>query len=231
MHPKIAVETPIRNLDLGCRYSDYLFVLAHLWTNDKYRKTILKWGRRKKIYLDNSAFELQRSIDFDPYFDIITELRPHVIVVPDVVGDLRASVDLACRFFEQAPGHLFSRHKFMVVLQGQNNRERLRCLHIYKSMGLPFHIIGLPRHAYPHRVELLLAIYRSQKNSQIHFLGLPDIKELRGVSALIDSLDTSWPSRMALGKSSIDFFGDNIENPLAFKRSLSQLRRITMESE
>lgn len=205
MIPKIAFEAPRRSLKFVLDQCDYIFALAHLWTDSEYRNTIFRYKKEgKEVFLDNSAFELSTSIKLDRYLAIIREIKPDIIVVPDAVGNIAETVKLAKIFYQGLPGEFLQRFKFMVVPQGKDNRERLKCFHILRSFGYPFHIIGLPRHACPDRVELMHAIKKFLPRAKIHFLGLPDPKELVGVSSEIYSLDTSWVSKYSIGKGGFD---------------------------
>lgn len=229
MKTRIALEVPIDNLDMGFEHSDYIFALAHLWDNQKYREAVLRWkGLGHEIYLDNSAFELKTSVGIEWYLQVIDEMEPDVIVVPDALGDLGKTLRLTKTFYESLSTDHFAKYKFMVVLQGQDNRERLKCFHILKTFGFPIHIYGLPRHAYPHRVELLHSVYKflARSKTPIHFLGCPDIEELRGIGPLLHSMDTSWVAKQALGKNgfdSLDFQNDFIKSQRMFLMALSRL--------
>jgi hypothetical protein len=231
MQPKIALETPFANLDLGFKNSDYIFALAHLWSNKSYRAAVRRWkAASKEIYLDNSAFELSKSISNDTYIEIINDVRPDVIVVPDALGNFSETVKLARSFYISIPNTFYPRFRFMVVLQGRDNRERMKCFHTLKGIGFPFHIIGLPRHAYPHRVELLHNVmkFTNKSNTPFHFLGVPDPEELRGITPLLESLDTSWVAKDSIGKGgfdSLDFEHDVVEAG-AFAKSLEKFHSI-----
>ena len=237
--PKLAFEVPKKYLDWGLNHCDYFFALAHLLGEWEYRDFIYRCQDRDiEIYLDNSAFELKESINLDYYFGLILELRPEVVVVPDVLGDLAKTIRLTRLFYEGLPRLFFeksSKTKFMVVLQGQNNRERLRCLHVIRSYGYPFHIVGLPRHACPQRIELLHAIKRFIGRRGVHFLGLPDPAELKELKIPIQSLDTSWVAKYSIGKGAneyLDFENDEIneqkfiEGLTILKANLSQFQDV-----
>ena len=205
MRPRIALEAPKQSLDLGFQSSDYLFVLAHLWEDAFYRNKVFRYqSEGKKVFLDNSAFELGSSIGFNRYLTIIRELDPDVIVVPDMLGDIANTVRFAKIFYEGLPGAFLSKYKFMVVPQGRNNRERMKCFHILRTFGYPFHIVGLPRHAYPDRVDLMRNIKRFGGKA-LHFLGLPSFEELKEIQkGDLYSLDTSLVAKYSVGKSGSD---------------------------
>jgi len=196
MIPLVAFETPRESLALGFEHSDYVFALAHLWGDPVYRNAIFRQKEEgKEIFLDNSAFELSKSISFDRYLSIIRELKPDVVVVPDCLGNIAETIRLGKYFYQSLPGSFFTQYKFMIVPQGRDNRERMKCFHILRSFGFPFQVIGLPRHACPDRMELLHKIKRFVRRTKIHLLGLPDPIELKGNGSLFDSLDTSWPAK------------------------------------
>lgn len=202
---KIAFEAPRRSLEFVFDQCDYIFALAHLWGDSEYRNMIFRFKKEgKEVFLDNSAFELSTSIRLDRYLAIIRELKPDIVVVPDAVGNIAETVKLAKIFYQGLPGDFLQRFKFMIVPQGKTNRDRLKCFHILRSFGYPFHIIGLPRHACPERVELLHAIKKFSPRTKVHFLGLPDPAELKGLDSELYSLDTSWVSKYSVGKSGSD---------------------------
>jgi len=213
--PKMAFEVPKKDLTFGSNHCDYLFVLAHLMDNSEYRDEIHKCKRHDmEIFLDNSAFELKESVNIDMYIRLILEIEPTIAIVPDALGDIAKTIQLTRKFYSSIPEKFLERFKFMIVIQGQDNRERLKCLHIIRSFGYPFHMIGLPRHACPNRVELLRAVKRFTGKKPIHFLGLPDPQELKGLGNLIYSLDTSWVSKYSIGKGAndyLDFENDEID--------------------
>lgn len=216
MPPLIALETPKQNFDLQLEHSDYIFALAHLWSDSKYRNFIFRaQAEGKQIYLDNSAFELGTSMEIDRFISIIREINPQVVVVPDALGDIATTVKLAKVFYQGLPGNFFQKYKFMIVPQGKDNRERMRCFHILRSFGFPINVIGLPRHACPNRVELLRLVKKFMPRTKIHFLGLPDPEELKGgVTQEIATLDTSWVAKYSVGKGGhemLDFEKDNCD--------------------
>ncbi len=217
--PKIALEVPKSNLSWSIQFCDYFFVLSHLMHDWEYRNFVYQcMDKNIELYLDNSAYELRESINLDSYIGLIIELQPSVVVVPDALNDLGKTIRLTRRFYEGLPAKYFDRGKynikFMIVLQGQDNRERMKCFHIIRSFGYPFDIIGLPRVACPNRVELLKAVKRFVRRKEVHLLGLPDPRELKGLAGLVSSLDTSWVSKYSIGKGPhdyLDFEKDKID--------------------
>lgn len=227
--PKMAFEVPRKNLAFGRQHADYLFVLAHLMHIQEYRSEVYACqDLGMEIFLDNSAFELKESVNLDSYIGLILELNPTVIIVPDALGDLAKTIRLTRQFYEGVPERFFSRYKFMIVLQGQDNRERMKCLHIIRSFGYPFHMVGLPRHACPSRVSLLHAVRRFTGKRLIHFLGLPDPGELKGLNEVIYSLDTSWVSKYSIGKGPNDYL--DFENDEINEQKFLQGLKIIQES-
>jgi queuine/archaeosine tRNA-ribosyltransferase len=227
MPPLIALETPKQNFELQLEHSDYIFALAHLWEDSRYRNFVFRaQAEGKAIYLDNSAFELKTSIEMDKYISIIREIKPQVIVVPDALGNIASTIKLTKTFYQGLPGNFFQQYKFMIVPQGKDNRERMKCFHIMRSFGFPAHVIGLPRHACPHRVELLKLVKKFLPRTKIHFLGLPDPEELRGgIAHEIDTIDTSWVAKYSVGKGGYEMlnFESDICDPDKFNEGLEIL--------
>ena len=84
---QLAFELPISLLDTRQNF-DYDFVIAsHCLKYPKYREFYSRFRGERDLFLDNGAFEEGKSIPFDQYFDLIKDLQPDIVVLPDVVND------------------------------------------------------------------------------------------------------------------------------------------------
>jgi hypothetical protein len=68
---------------------------------DEYRGTeTLKYMSKKGIFLDNGAYDFQGPMPVIEYEKVVQELKPEVIVVPDVLGDMKETIAIAKQFFD-----------------------------------------------------------------------------------------------------------------------------------
>jgi hypothetical protein len=227
----MAFETPLANLDFSSMFGDYIFALAHLVeTEPDYAHWIMNRAEDMELYLDNGAYELGSSIDVKHYASVIESLQPDVAIAPDTMQDREKTIRLSKSFFELgAP----KGPKYMIVPQGKTTDEWVLCLHtLVRMFRHEFHMIGIPRCMYPRRLQLARHAQKFTKKP-IHLLGCVDPSEIAGIlqsNMNVQSLDTSWPARHALGKlgpqDRIDFHTDDLEFEV-FQASVSEfLRRI-----
>ena len=210
----ISLEVPSRNLQLGASHSDYLFVLPQIYLeSEEYREFVDRYPGQK--FLDNGAYELGKSLDFSKLMDVVYSILPDVFVLPDVLGSFKETVGLTHRFYSEFNRAYSPKTRLMVVAQGSNIDERLRCLFKLRRL-VKFDMVGLPRIAAP-RLKLFQAVAKFFKKP-IHLLGCPDPYEVRDIvalsSPLLYSMDTSWVARDALGigeKRKLDFEKDQLD--------------------
>lgn len=225
---QFSFEVPYANLNLGISHSDFLFVLPQLYLQDyRYRDFVNSYSGLK--YLDNGAYELGEPLDLPLLVDVAVNIHPEVLVVPDVLGSMERTVKVARQFFSRFRRSYLPRTKLMVVAQGRDTEERLRCLLKLKRFGR-FEMIGLPRIAYPR--TKLFKIVANKFKKEIHLLGCPDPLEIREITQLknpyLVSLDTSWVARDALGigeARKLDFENDVLDEE-AFLRSYEKFFRL-----
>jgi hypothetical protein len=135
----ITHEAPISILDTVGSITDYDYCLVHLLDeSEKYRDYFFrqkKAGRR--IILDNSIFELGTAFDHAKYEQWIVKLEPFIYIMPDVLGDLDATVENA---------NVWSKKKFnsrpMAVVQGQSMDELTTCYTKFIHLGINTIAIG-----------------------------------------------------------------------------------------
>lgn len=101
MRIEVSHESPISILEASREYNDYDYALVHLFeTQPAYYSFFaesLKLGR--KVYLDNSIFELKKSFDPSKYLDWICKLKPTYYIVPDVLEDADGTVRQLFKWF------------------------------------------------------------------------------------------------------------------------------------
>jgi len=211
---KFSFEVPLKSLELQVEFSDYIFAIAPWFENETYRNFVHEHRSQLPLYLDNGAYEQGASIDIEKYIELIRTLHPDVVVAPDVYSDSKGTIELTRQFFKHS---LPTDTKVMIVPQGRSIIEWTRCLRtLYSEFENRFHLVGIPRVMYPNR--LFLSVYSFKLTSKpIHILGCPDPNELPEIfdsGVPVESLDTSYPTRKALGKvgldDRIDFFNDRV---------------------
>jgi len=202
MKCKFSFEVPLKNIELQREISDYIFAIAPWFENATYRDFVLEHRADMPLYLDNGAYEQGASIDVKKFVELVRFLEPEVVIAPDVYGD----------------GN-----------QGRSVSEWTECFQTLTSEFKDyFHIVGLPRIMYPNR--LFLAEYSFELSGKpVHVLGCPDPSEvppiLNSSKILVESLDTSYPTRIALNKTGlsdrIDFLNDRV-SPKALRDAVKQ---------
>jgi len=97
----------------------------------------------KELYLDNSAFEYQfldEKFDLYYFYDIIDEINPDVVIVPDVLDNTVETIKQAENFIYSRPNR-----EYMGVCQGKTIEELHECyMYFYEC---DFDIIAIPFHS------------------------------------------------------------------------------------
>lgn len=201
----LSVELPPSLFNLR-NMLDYDFIIAsHCLANESYRKFYAGYSRiednkRPSKVLDNGAFELGASIDPRKYLELVQEIAPRIVVLPDVVNDVDATIAATKEFLDtvwEPTGMIDKAAGLMGVLQGQSPTDYLKCLDFYfenpdlEYIGVPYHLFYRPKFIRKYEIDKRC---RDQGVS-IHILGLPnpfEIIELREIPEVV-SLDTSLP--------------------------------------
>lgn len=195
---KGSFEVPVNHLYDFDSDQDYLFVLAHLCDNPLYKSYVMASNKYK--ILDNSAYELRRSISVDALLDLAEELRADVVVVPDVLADASETLKMTSEFYNKLTSRSL-KIKTMVVPQGRTSAEYYACLNKMRSfpfdmIGVSFYAPGLdPRQCEDLRFQRISSIVRGYPDVKIHLLGLANsafLTEYRKYLNII-SFDTSFP--------------------------------------
>jgi hypothetical protein len=208
---KVSFEVPLAHLYDFDEYQDYLFVLSHLCENPLYKNYVISSNKFK--ILDNSAYELKRSVPASQICDVAEEIKADVIVVPDVLGDTDETLKVTEEFYKEftkRPG--LKGVKTMIVPQGTTYSEYLMCY--YKMRGFPYDMIGVSFYtpgplfeSEDLRLKKVQSIVNAEPNKKIHLLGLyrPSFLYEYKKYLSIESIDTSMPVALAVyGKEFTD---------------------------
>ncbi|MCK9543547.1 MAG: hypothetical protein M0R03_16135 [Novosphingobium sp.] len=196
---KLACEIPISILEDISPYTDYDFVIgSYCLTHPKYKEFYLKKARAKdrRMIVDNGAFEEGKAMDSSAYKDLVLELNPNTLVLPDVINDAKETIKRTNEFFDKYD--MLDAYHLMGVLQGQSICDYMKCLEAYASND-SIDIIGIPYHVFyrPLFIEKNNIIKFCRENAfVIHILGLPnpwEVVELTKFGSIIESIDTSLP--------------------------------------
>jgi hypothetical protein len=208
---KASFEVPIAHLYDFDEYQDYLFVLSHLCENPAYKSYVMSSNKFK--ILDNSAYELKRSIPVSRLYDIAEEIKADVIVVPDVLGNADETLKMTEEFYKEftkRPG--LKNVKTMIVPQGVTYSEYLMCYYKmrefpYDMIGISFYIPGPLFESEDLRLKKVQSVVNVELNRRIHLLGLYRSSFLYEYKKYlsIESIDTSMPVVLAIyGKEFTD---------------------------
>ena len=130
--------------------SDYQFVLLHKILEDKdYAEMVCEFaGCGEFTYLDNSCFELGESLDNDILYEWFTRIEPNYVILPDVLGDKKRTLERSFEFVNDYPDTIIHG---MPVIQGSTPDEMIECYNEFMKFGvghqgriLGFPIIGIP---------------------------------------------------------------------------------------
>jgi hypothetical protein len=211
--PLISHEIPKQLFPIHDIINDYPYVLGHLLNLDKdyayfYKK---KLENAPFSILDNSAFELGKSIPFEELYQLSLEYKPTHLVLPDVVNNYEQTVSNAKEYICEYRDRDNNPIKYIGVCQGNSFEEIAECINLYMYtqvdiIALPFDLIK--------ESEWVTVRYRFLKwwikkhynespdyyrNIKIHLLGCQNpiefalYKDNPIMQKLIFSLDTSSP--------------------------------------
>lgn len=163
------------------------------------------WRAEGHVILDNSAYELKRSVDTLMVWEAADITRPDVIVLPDVYLDGPGTVRETTKVFddwmrirESAPW----KSEFMVIPQGKTFEEWVRCAEAFA--GLPeIEWWGVPRNFREvlkrSRMEGIDICHALNPYRKIHLFGFSDdyIDDLiTARDPLVYSIDSTTPIRV-----------------------------------
>ena len=123
--------------------SDYQFVLLHKILEDKdYAEMVCDFANNGEFtYLDNSCFELGESLDNDILYEWFQRLEPDFVVLPDVLGDRKRTLERSIEFANDYPDTI---PNGMPVIQGATPDEMIDCYNDFTEYSDKWPIIGIP---------------------------------------------------------------------------------------
>lgn len=192
-------------LNLG----SYLYGLAHEAKKNAFYADWLKNRGDQYLIFDNGADELGEGMKGDELWQLILQIQPNEIILPDVLGDTDATIKNSEEFYIEYVHPAFIRGdeylpSIMAVPQGLTFDDYMRCYQKFSDwsavdvIGIPydieFDIPGFPEYdsssvfaddtktikRAKRRLNLLRYLRPSGRLSQpIHLLGMNNLSELR----------------------------------------------------
>lgn len=124
---KISHECPLDLLEDSKEFNDYEYSLLHLMDIPAYKEFYKEQAKHRYQILDNSAFEYQfmyEGFNVDYFVDIINEVMPSSIIIPDVISDCDSTIN---NFTNFPFGNIKYNPEIIGVIQGSTEEELLRC--------------------------------------------------------------------------------------------------------
>lgn len=199
---KTFVNAPIAHPELNVGWGVY--GLAHEALKSKeYRERLVTQAKSDRVLiLDNGADELGEGLQGEEFWDLVEEVRPDVVIAPDVLKDGPETIHRTTRFLYELSSREalvdFGDMKVMGVAQGKTLDEWINS---YLSLisNSRIHIVGVPydvdfsvvkgdeyalrgkkssRERSENRVDLMAYLQnRGLLLKTVHFLGLNDLGE------------------------------------------------------
>lgn len=226
---KISHEVPIDLFHESIEFNDYPYVLGHLIKLDSKYREFYKQQLRVSDFsiLDNSAFELGKSIPFEELMSVARELRPTHLVLPDTVHDKLTTLEDSIDFYNKFCEELRELEITPIgVVQGNSFEDLYECVVKYMMSGIlyiaiPFDCIkdtdyGTIRFLF---FRYLYSKLGSNRMSQLelHFLGLQNPQEMLLYSSFekefITSIDSSSPILHGVVGNKFTEWGTNSTKP------------------
>jgi len=205
---KISHEIPKALFDRHDSISDYPYVLGHLLNLDTEYADFYKQKLQTVDYsiLDNSAFELGKSIPMEELYELGREYNPTHLVLPDVVNDHNQTLDNAKEYLAR---YGEDKQKLIGVCQGDTFEQIADCIDFYMQkdvdiIALPFDLVKDSDYITV-RFRFLNWWYSNRfkftgRTPKFHLLGCQNPVEFslfkynqKHISRFIYSLDTSSP--------------------------------------
>ena len=202
---KISHEIPKQLFPVHDLINDYPYVLAHLLSDQyHYDKEYAEFYKNKLqtcefSILDNSAYELGKSIDIEILYQLGEEYKPTHIVIPDIYSQFEPTLELVSEYSDKFGSK--STPKFFAVVQGQNLEEYVNCFEAYLKdsfidlIGITFRSLkdGTTRESFLKHIFHFYNIYPKK----IHLLGCSYPNEFLNMETKllknVYSVDTSSP--------------------------------------
>ena len=95
MQIKISHESPLTLLKASKSYNDYDYCLVHLMEQEPKYKEYFLTARNvydREVFLDTSVFELGAAFDASKYMTWAEQIKPNLMIIPDVLEDSVATI-------------------------------------------------------------------------------------------------------------------------------------------
>lgn len=143
---KIAFIPPLNLLNQYASISDYQMALTHLVERQPGYAAFYKERARRGDYviLDNSVIELGKSLHVDRLAHAADAIGAKEIILPDVLDDSPGTFVRSRESAEFIRAKYGDKYKLMVVPQGKDLREFLRCYEVMAACDW-VDVIGIPK--------------------------------------------------------------------------------------
>lgn len=204
----VSHEVPLCLLEQSSMFNDYDYCLSHLLDeNEQYKDFYIHQAKTgRQVIVDNSVFELEKSVTSDDLIRYIEMIKPSHYIIPDVLDDAEATVQNVIEWNKSIPGMRVG------VVQGNTMEEALWCLNeivdhvdviaisfnceFYKTVfNLDCNVMNI-NFAYARYTFIMYCIQLGLFSSKcIHLLGCSTPLELAAYNniARVLSVDTSAP--------------------------------------
>ena len=209
---KISHECPLDLLEKSKQFNDYEYSLLHLMHIPEYKEFYKAQAKKRYQILDNSAFEYQfidGGFNIDYFIDIINEIQPSSIIIPDIISNYEATID---EFRDFPFEYLHYTPEIIGVVQGKTEDELLKCA---KFMHERADKLAIVFHSPAYQIDLnknkdenncigrynIVKKIKKITNKPLHLLGCSLPKEFSLYEkGIIDTIDTANPIQFsALG--------------------------------
>ena len=226
---RIAYEAPVGNTDLAIEASDFIFSIApHILNYPEYKKEIQE--ANVELWIDNGVHEKAR-VSSSELASFVADMQPHLIVAPDVVGDMEETLHLSLEFIEEHGAMLADNEvNIMGVPQGKTDEERENCM--LKLLQGGVNVLGFGYRAFA-RDDALRWNFFNQKwlslgllDVPVHILATAGVYDIRRYSTYKSvSLDTSLPFQLA--QRGLGFEDPNPVGPIDWEVKLTETEEVT----
>lgn len=205
----VSHEIPKELFSLSKGFNDFPYVLGHLINLDFEYKEFYKKELREADFsiLDNSAFELGKSIDFKELISVTRELNPSHLVLPDTVHNKEETIKNSLGFLSEYYLELCMLKVTPIgVVQGNSFEELHDCIKSYIVAGVSFIAIPFDCIKGTDYGTIRFQFFRylldnlgemTMMQLKFHFLGLQNPQEMLLYSdfekSFIHSIDSSSP--------------------------------------
>lgn len=226
---KISHEVPIDLFNKSTGFNDYPYVLGHLIKQNSEYREFYKYQLKKTGFsiLDNSAFELGKSIPFEELISVARNLRPTHLVLPDTVHNKSKTLNDSENFLIEFGTELkLLGITPMGVVQGDSFQELTDCITFYLKLGvsyiaIPFDCIkdtdySIIRFLFFKKLKESIGV-SLMKKLKFHFLGIENPQEMllysKEEKELITSIDSSSPILHGVCGNRFTQWGTNSPKP------------------